>query len=486
MLNAGSFLPTLAGPDRIIITSTDIDEDAWFVGQGAISFSGFFWTHVFSGLDLAEAFSLAKTSLGAATDGQHPLLDGDGDGAANEDADRVAAKGVYVVGAAFYAGSGPQIIQTVGDLRLSGTTEADLHLVATDDRGISRAWAVIQPPGYGSADGEDTVLDLPTVPLLPVGNDRFEGRWDGFDAADGGYRVTFCVRDADGNTAVSDPITVETGETPSRRALIVVGAVDDDRDEATAVVSKLARDALVRQGYAASEIRTLAPEAPDHPADRSTLEAELASWANHTAPESVVYLVGSAADGAFRLAGPDRLFPADLDLWLDRIPGTVTVICDFDGAGAYLPLLRPPDGATRVVIAGAAADEASSIRAGSGVSFSGFFWTGILNGRTVGAAFSDARRSLRFLADDGRSGPLLDDTGDGIGNEWADGRVASGLTIGEGIGVAANGPVVEAENPEITLSGETAARLSAGSTGVAGPQPDSVGGSGCFVESMGR
>ena len=439
--NAGSFLPILAGPDRIIITSTDIDEDAWFVGQGAISFSGFFWTHVFSGLDLAEAFSLAKTSLGAATDGQHPLLDGDGDGAANEDADRVAAKGVYVVGAALYAGSGPQIIQTVGDLRLSGTTEADLHLVATDDRGISRTWGVIQPPGYGSADGEDTVLDLPTVALLPVGNDRFEGGWDGFDAADGAYRVTFCVRDADGNTAVSDPITVETGETPSRRALIVVGAVDDDRDEAMSLVSKLAHDALIRQGYGEGAIQTLAPEAPDHPADRSTLEAELASWANHTAPESVVYLVGSAADGAFRLAGPDRLSPADLDLWLDRIPGTVTVICDFDGAGRFLSALLPPTGTDRVVMASSPADGRATFASAGAVSFSAFFWRAVAEGMSVGRSFETAARALSLLVGDA-AGPLLDDTGDGIGNARNDGRLADGMVLGAGIRLTADAPQV--------------------------------------------
>ena len=38
------------------------NENAYMVSQGTLSFSNFFWTHVFNGLPLSLAFDLARTS----------------------------------------------------------------------------------------------------------------------------------------------------------------------------------------------------------------------------------------------------------------------------------------------------------------------------------------------------------------------------------------------------------------------------------------
>jgi len=75
---SGSFMSTLAGPNRTIITSASGDENAYFVSQGTLSFSNFFWTHIFNGLDLKNSFELAAQSTTDAFGEQHPLIDADG------------------------------------------------------------------------------------------------------------------------------------------------------------------------------------------------------------------------------------------------------------------------------------------------------------------------------------------------------------------------------------------------------------------------
>ena len=59
--------------------STSLGESAYFLAQGSASFSNYFWTHVFNGLDVKDAFVLATTAVGYTTEAQHPLLDADGD-----------------------------------------------------------------------------------------------------------------------------------------------------------------------------------------------------------------------------------------------------------------------------------------------------------------------------------------------------------------------------------------------------------------------
>jgi hypothetical protein len=72
---SGSFLSFFTPPaekERIVITSTSPDESAYFVTQGSISFSNYFWTHIFNGVNLKDSFDLAKDAIGYTTDFQPP------------------------------------------------------------------------------------------------------------------------------------------------------------------------------------------------------------------------------------------------------------------------------------------------------------------------------------------------------------------------------------------------------------------------------
>ena len=48
--------------------------------HGTVSFSNYFWTHIFNGLPVGEAFTLASNALSQTYDYQTPMLDDTGDG----------------------------------------------------------------------------------------------------------------------------------------------------------------------------------------------------------------------------------------------------------------------------------------------------------------------------------------------------------------------------------------------------------------------
>ena len=95
---SGSFLSTLSNDSRIIITSTDIGENAYFLTQGSLSFSNLFWTQVLYGLDVAGSFSAAQSvlTMTGSIAYQHPQLDANADGIGNEADDFIKAQGVYI------------------------------------------------------------------------------------------------------------------------------------------------------------------------------------------------------------------------------------------------------------------------------------------------------------------------------------------------------------------------------------------------------
>ena len=85
--NSGSFLPVVAGEKRILITSTSHDEDAYFITQGSVSFSNFFWTEIFNGNPIGKTFERSAQAIGQVTDLQTlqtPLVDGNGNGAGTD------------------------------------------------------------------------------------------------------------------------------------------------------------------------------------------------------------------------------------------------------------------------------------------------------------------------------------------------------------------------------------------------------------------
>jgi len=468
--NAGSFLPALVDgrPRRIAAAGAGADEDAYFITQGAVSFSSFFWTRIFTGASVGAAFEGARAALGGTAPLQEPVM------AAGSDMNPMT---VFIGNGTALAGSAP-VIENLPDERLiSGVSQAALWVEATDPDGISRVWGVIRPPDYHRRSSDEPVIDLPTVELMPAGGDRFEGAFDGFTDR-GTYTATYYVRDRKGNVSPpeSSRISVETPQI--RRAVIVAGAGGDPAlDEVFFDAAAFACQALAFQGYGDADIRFLSSSGDraevDGPATKEALSAALTEWAAEETRDLLLHLVGPGDDGVFGLNADADLSMDVLDGWLDDlqaiIPGPVVVVGDADRSGSWLPLLTPDPGRERFLIAGTPAGAPALFMAGGDLSFSHFFWKGVLNGLTLRRSFGDAAESLAFAGVETAGGPVLDDTGNGIGNESGDGVRAGGYVIGAGIRVSGNDPTVGVAPPDVVLSGDPSFRIYAEDVGGVAP-----------------
>lgn len=469
--NSGGFLAALAAVERtarsggrIVITSTDSGEDAYFVQQGSISFSGFFWSEIFNGRSVKTGFQRAAEAMAALTELQHPRLDANGNGVGNEAEDFSIAEGARIVNGTDYAVDFPAIGAIFGNTALSGASSAVIWADGvTDDDGVSRVWATILPPTYDQGDSDDTVLELPSVDLLPVGGNRFEAEYRGF-TSDGVYFVRIYARDNQGNTSVSDARTVTVADAPKDRAIIVSGKTGSEPSRA-AVESRaeFARQALISRGIGADALRRFTGNAEFANGEttavtKAVLQAAVTQWNGEPTRNTVIYLVGEGGNGAFRLNDSETLAAEELDSLLDGLRETISghpsVFLEFGGATAFPAKLTPPSGEKRIVIAD---ETAASVQAAldETAAFSGFFWRSILAGYSVGAAFRNAGESVRLMAglpDDQL--PLLDDSGNGIANERIDGRFAEGLYIGDGIETTDDAPIIQGIIPEIVIDAD--------------------------------
>lgn len=459
---SGSFVPLLAGDNRIIITSTAAGEKAKFLDNGLISFSNFFWTAVFNGSSIAQAFNSASDSMSFIFDNQHPQLSG-------------AADNLYIGNGTPVFGQAPVIGEVSAPQTIQESTAATLYAAGLSDAdGIARVWAVIWPPDYINSLTDNPVLALPAVDLLPAGENRYEALYSDFSMT-GIYRIAIYAMDRLGNTSVPSFTTVTVDSPLDRKAIIVATA--DLTDPAWPAIQRSAVhacEALLLQGYQKQNIKLFSPVTFSACVDftysptLSNLYYYLTAWAAVNAQDVVVYLLGSGSLGSLRLSNTETLSAETLDAWLDQLQNStglrVILIYDANYSGSFLPELKPPVGSQRIVISSAGENEAAYFSANGDVSFSLFFCSQVLNGATVYNAFAYAKNAISFLNEQNvvsfscyRQTPMLDDNGNGLGNEQVDGALARTCRIGTGIVLADDAPTIATAGTEETiLNGETA------------------------------
>jgi sugar lactone lactonase YvrE len=468
--NSGSFLATLSpssGKDRIVITSTSPGEDAYFIGQGAVSFSNYFWTHIFNGLNIKEAFSLTKDSIQHTTDFQTPLLDANGNGTADEPEDYTLAQNVYIGNGTIIHGYVPVVGSVSDPQTITDTSSATLFASeVTDNDGIARVWATIRPPGYHQGSPDNPVQELPSIDLVAVGGDRYEVTYDKFHIT-GTFLIAIYAMDRIGNTSIPRITTVSV-ENPSRRRAIIVagGAQSDALWPAIETCADLAYKALTFQGYSDDDIYFMSPVTFSTGVDVTptirNINDAINTWAQNSTQDVVLYLMGSVDDENFRINEAETLPFADLAVWLDNlqtvIPGKVTVICDAEKSGSFLPLLAPPADKDRILVSSTDATGPAYFAIDGNISFSAFFWRQVLNGTNVRDAFIYTTEAVG-QAYQGQE-PMLDDSGNGLGNEkGVDGDLAGAYTIGAGIMLAGDDPFIGSVCPNQILSGEISATI---------------------------
>ena len=321
---SGSFLSKLQGSGRIIIASTLPGEQAKFLGQGTLSFSSFFWTHILNGLSIEEAFASSSLEINFAFANQSPQMAGD-------------AQDVYIGNRGSHtAADAPQIGEVSPPQELSDGTTATLSADSvTDPDGIARVWAVIWPPDYtpGNPDQPVTDLDLPSIDLKPVicdptatgclynpqtGEGKYEISYTQFDQ-EGTYYIALYAMDRKGNTSLPKLTTVSRNYHVTRKAIIVAGETGPDLSRDTINTSAaLAYNALTAQLYGYEDIYLMSPTSvpdiggnpPPTPVLPSLLYFEdyLKNLATTDGQlDLVVYLVGAGTSASFQMMGTTTL-----------------------------------------------------------------------------------------------------------------------------------------------------------------------------------
>ncbi len=199
--HSGSFLPELINsdyPNRYLVTSAAGDEPAYMV-EGTISFSGFFWTQIFQGQTVKNAFRIAERGLRHTFSGrnQTPQIEANGNAIANEDEDLAIVEQLRIGRGIATASTLPEIENVIPTTQLAGEKTLKLWaegVIASTAR--NDVFAMIIPPDVPLRDSDFPVASLPILPLIENG-DRYEGVYDGF-AEPGTYHIAFYAEDEQG------------------------------------------------------------------------------------------------------------------------------------------------------------------------------------------------------------------------------------------------------------------------------------------------
>ena len=473
---SGTFLTALAptsGENRIIITSTSPGESAYFISQGSISFSNYFWSHIFNGLDIKNAYDLAAQAMGAPTELQHPLLDADGDGVGNQPADYALCENVFIGNGTASFGDGP-VIGSVSDHQLiSGTASATIDAFNVSDAdSIGRVWAVLRPPDYNQSDSGNPVSELPSVDLLPIDGEpgSYRATYELFTKA-GTWQIAVYARDRIGNTS-RPSLTSITVDSPLRRKAVVVaaGATGDSFWPVVEASAKKALEALLAQGYGSEDVYLLSPASiagvsllPVLPS-QANLGYAVTDWAALDSLDVIIYLVGQSSPNGIQLSAAESLTPATLDGWLDTLQeslsGIATVVIDSSQSGQFMAGLAPPIHKQRIVITSAEENQPACFLNQGQISFSQYFWSQVANGASVFNAFILGRNAIEYQTwTGGAIIAQIDDSGNGSGNEKTDGLLARNHVIGIGVTLAWDDPLINAISPQVTIEEGEAATI---------------------------
>ncbi len=442
---SGSFINSPLNPSdtekRIIITSSLADQDAYFITQGSLSFSNLFWTHIFNGAFVQDAFNSVKAFYKKSITNQMPRMKDNTD------------KKEYIGNGTDNSWEGPEITE-------SSYKNQFLQATVEDKDGVARVWAVIIPPQDSAFDSASkAVLELPSVDLMPVADSQYKAEYKGLNT-DQPYNIMIHAIDRIGNKAAPQSVTISSNNLSTDKAIILAGSFESDTEHKDIVKgnAEYAYTTLKYQGY--TEIKRIGL---DNSLKREDLKSAIEEYTSPDTNDVVIYLTGQGGYREFQINDKETLTAADFGEQLDdlqsKISGMVILIYDADYSGSLLSLVKPQAGKKRILISSTSASQKAYFSEGT-ISFSFFFWNNVLQGMTVREAFINAKKSVRLLAE---KIPQMDDDGNGIGNENTDGELAENTTIGAGIRVTMNDPFVkEVSSPDdILTGGETSATIKA-------------------------
>ncbi len=182
---------SLSRQNRVVITSTGRENNAYASAQGAYFSDAFFSCLADSG-DLKSCFDQGQAAVTVTGVDQTPWMDDNGDGLHNS-ADGTVAQARFVT--KFFSSVRPVI--TASQVERSGTTGLLSADVAAGAEEIEIVWAAIYPPGFQEPDDVTLNLQVPTVRLEadPATPNHYTFNYiNGFTEA-GDYRIVFYAQD---------------------------------------------------------------------------------------------------------------------------------------------------------------------------------------------------------------------------------------------------------------------------------------------------
>jgi DNA-binding beta-propeller fold protein YncE len=198
---SGRFISNLSSNNRILISSTSINEPANFAGGGDISFSSFFWESISDGINILDAYENSKTKIQYISDtlaqNQSPQIKYPND---------LDLQKVFIGYENIPASSQDISITNIS----TSSNETDMEITATvltqnfDD--INRVWAVFVPLSNQtmSIDPADMCeYNFESVELTRTSNtDQFKGIFHEFNGY-GTYHIIVYAINTDGS--ISEP-----------------------------------------------------------------------------------------------------------------------------------------------------------------------------------------------------------------------------------------------------------------------------------------
>jgi sugar lactone lactonase YvrE len=466
---SGNYVQTYSAPDsysRVVIMSTGVDENAYLIG--AISFSNYFWTNIFNGHSIQNAFQLAAQTTAQINQPpfmatpQNPSMDANNNGIANEPDD-------YSLTHNLYLGSDEndysETIRVVSVSEASILTQGSSAImraeVISDTNSIQRVWAVIRQPDYQAGVSETIEIEL-----ISVGNNWYQSVYQEFDMI-GTYLVAFYAQDDASQTCIPQFTTVSVNTPMARRAVIVVGNTDDQSlDTYYETIAANIYDTLIFQGYTDETLYLLTPnnlaDGWDGFPDANNIQYALGQWTQtdtHTnaTQDFVLCFLGKTIDTQFMLTNTDTLTREYIDTTLEQlenqIPGDILLISDMPDAWEFISQSAQSGSSRRIHISGSSDSDLDTIIAINSISFSTFFWQRVLNGFDVKSAFKEAKDALSVLNQ--YQNPCIDANGNGNVNEYDDYVIAREFTIGYGIMRAQDTVTIASVMPTSELAGET-------------------------------
>jgi sugar lactone lactonase YvrE len=468
---SGNYVQSYTAPDsysRVIITSTGIDENAYLLG--AISFSNYFWTHIFNGYSIRTAFELASKTTSQINQPpfmatpQNPLMDANSNGIANEPDDYSLTHNLYCGNEDNVHSETIRIVSVSDAVTLTQSTSSVLRArVESDSNAIQRVWVVIRRPDYQSGVSETIEMEL-----ILVDNNWYQSNYQGFET-EGTYLIAYYAQDDANQVSIPQFSTVSVNTPMARRAIIVVGETfDDSLNTYFETTAALIYDTLIFQGYTDETLYVMSPtvfsSGWDGSPDADNIHYVFDQWTKtdsgiNATQDLVVCLLGKTLYSSFVLNYAETVSQESFNLYLDQlenqIPGQIAVISDMSNAWEFVSSSAKSGSSRRIHLTGYSENDGDTIIAMNSISFSTFFWQRVLNGFNVKSAFTESKDALDVLNQ--YQTPCIEANGNGVANEYDDYVNAREFTIGYGIMRAQDTVTISSVITPTTLYGKTKA-----------------------------